>query len=133
MILKQIRKTLTVPTSATTTVGTVGTIRGRVHKIEVLNSATSCGWWIYTDASVLPGGNIIDENLLGATGAGHVDTAGAVYYPVVANVLTTGTITDPDTTTAPIVLGSVLYNVDDCAQTEVLTIVIWYEPLDEVF
>ena len=125
------RMDISITAVATTAAGTIGDIHGTIHKIEVLNDTASCGWWLYIDASDSDNGNIIDENVLGATGAGHVDTAGAVYYPVVAQVLTTGVATDPDTTSPVIVGGRLQYDVDDCAATEVLRIVVWYTPFSD--
>ena len=131
VVIKRIQKSVTA--AATTATMTFDPIYGQIVKIEVLNDTGSCGWWLYVDASVDGGGNLVDENILGATGAGHVDTAGAVYYPVQAQVLTTGTATDPDTTVFSTVGGSIVVNVDDCATTEVLTVAIWYIPQDNVY
>ena len=128
--LRRLYKTVTA--TGTTAAGTIGTIRGRVVKIQVLNDTGSCGWWIFQDASdnTAGDGNIVDENLLGATGAGHVDTAGATYYPVVAQVVgSTAATTDPDQFDYPLVDGQLEYDVDDCANTEVLSICIWYIPI----
>jgi len=129
MVMKYIRKQVTA--AATTATGTIGTIYGKILKVEVKNDTGSCGWWIFVDASDIDTASIVDEDILGATGAGHVDTAGAVYYPVVAQVLAAGTTTDPDQYSPPIVGGRLEYNVDDCASGEVLTITIWYEPVSD--
>lgn len=131
MAIKRIYKTVTA--TGTTAAGTIGTIRGTILKVQVANDTGSCGWWIFTDASdnTAGDGDIVDQNVLGATGAGHVDTAGATYYPVVANVLPAGTTTDPDQYSPLIVDGQLEYNVDDCAANEVLSIAIWYEPFSD--
>ena len=125
------RSTTVITAAATTAAGDIGTIRGKILKISVVNGTGSCGWWIFSDASdnTSTEGDVFDENILGATGAGHVDTAGATYYPVVAQVLNTAVVTDPDTTCLIMVDGKIEYNIDDCAAAEVLTIVIWYQPL----
>jgi len=127
--LKRVFKQVTATT--TTATGTIGKIKGRIHKVQVLNDTGSCGWWIFTDASdnIAGDGDIVDQNIVGATGVGHVDTAGATYYPVAVNVLNTVVTTDPDQYSQMIVDGQLEYDVDDCATGEVLSIAIWYEPI----
>ena len=133
VVIKRVQKSVTVAAEVTTATMTLDPIYGQIVKVEVLNGTGSCGWWLYVDASVNDGGNLVDENILGATGVGHVDTAGAVYYPVSAQVLTTGTATDPDTTILSTVGGSIVVNIDDCAATEVCTVAIWYIPQNNVY
>jgi hypothetical protein len=129
MIIKRILKSVTA--TGTTATMTFDPIVGIIHKIEVLNGTGSCGWWLYVDSNNQ--GNIQDEDILGATGAGHVDTAGAIYYPVKAQVLNTGAVTDPDQYSPYIVGGSIVVDVDDTAEGEVLTVAIWYEPANGVY
>lgn len=130
MVVKRIYKTFTA--AATTAAGSIGTIRGKILKVQVKNDTGSCGWWLFTDGSdnTAGDGDIVDESILGATGVGHVDTAGATYYPVVAQVVgSTAATTDPDQYSPIIVDGKVEYDIDDCAAGEVMHILIWYEPL----
>ena len=130
MVVKRLYKTITATT--TTATGSIGEIHGKVLMIQVKNDTGSCGWWIFTDGSdnTAGDGELNDQNVLGATGVGHIDTAAATYYPVVAQVIgSTAATTDPDTTCPIIVDGKLEYNIDDCASTEVMHILIWYEPL----
>ena len=63
-----------------------------------------------------------------------MDTAGAVYYPVVGQVIVAAAAaTDPDQYSLITVGGSIVVNVDDCADTEVLTVAIWYIPQNNVY
>lgn len=125
------RLTTTVTATDTTAAGDIGTVRGKILKIQVSNDTGSCGWWIFSDASdnSTNEGDIVDEDIFGATGAGHVDGQNITIYPVRQLKTNDNTATDPDQYTQMIVDGKLEYNVDDCANNEVLTIVIWYEPL----
>lgn len=129
MVIKRVQTSKTA--TATTATMTFGAIYGKILKVEVKNGTGSCGWWVYCTAG--DGGNLINENILGATAGGHLDTAGAVYYPVTQQVINAGTATDPDQYSETIVGGVITVDVDDCANAEVLTCVIWYEPITDVY
>lgn len=129
MVVKRIYKTVTA--SGTTAAGDIGNIRGKILKIQVSNDTGSCGWWIFSDASdnTVGDGDLVDENIFGATGAGHVDGQSITIYPVVQQKTNDNSATDPDQYALPLVDGKLEYDVDDCASAEVLSICIWYEPL----
>ena len=131
MTVKRLYKTVLCTT--TTATGDVGIIRGKILKIQVLNDTGSCGWWIFTDGSdnATGSGDVVDENILGATGAGHIDTVGATFYPATLLKDNTDATLSTDAFRPLLVDGKLEYDIDDCADGEVLSIVIWYEPYSD--
>jgi len=138
VVLKRIQKSVTIASAVTVGTITFDPIYGEIYKVEVVNDTGSCGWWIYLDASadggLGEGGNLFDENIIGATGVGHIDTAGAVYYPVVAQVVSaSAATTDPDQYALKVVGGSIVVDIDDAAAGEICTVAIWYKPQNNVY
>lgn len=118
-------------TCATTSgVATVGTVSGTIKKVEVSASA-STDFWIYTDASD-KSRTLVDENILGATGAKITVNTTLIAYPVVGQVTgVNNTLTDPDQYSPMIVDGRLEVAYASAAADDTYRIVVFYEPMSE--
>ena len=118
----------TITAADTTAAGTIGTIYGKILKVEVTASASS-DFHLFIDASDIDDGNIVDEEVLGTAASKITVNTTLVIYPVVAQYLTTNVITDPDQYSPLIVGGRLEYDVASVAANDTFRIVVWYEPL----
>lgn len=108
----------------------IGTVRGQIMKIEVVASA-STDVWIYCDASDVNDGNIVDENILGLTGAKITVNTTLIVYPVASQYTgSNNTLTDPDQYIPMIVSGNVELAYASAAENDTLRVVIYYEPFN---
>jgi len=126
MVVKRI-DTGTITCTTTTATGTIGLLYGKILKIECVSSASS-DFWIYCDASTADDGNIVDEDILGATGTKITVNTTLIIYPVVAEKTVANATTDPDAYSPLIISGTVKYGLANVAASDTFRIVIYYEP-----
>jgi len=105
-------------------------IKGEIVKIHIDCSA-STDFKIYCDASDVGTGSIVDEYIVGTSGAAVTVNTSSVIYPVVAEYTSDGNITDPDQYSRHYVDEALQVDVTNLTADDTYRVVIWYIDMNE--